>query len=347
MSKCMLIVACGVLVSIPNILLAQTEIDACKRIKAETERLACYDRALEFEGVEKIERPLGDAEIKSVFHKDGAASASKQVIFIRSATSIAADNGDPAEIALSQSGGRTTGSAKAALLWIPDGKLGVLSTDAVGGLKPYFGLGFERDKTKELQSEQVATQTLRAGLRSVFKARGKLQTGAAGAYEVALRIQNDDVNDSRTTSLELPVDSNYHWVSANTRMDLLLMDRWVYAGVTPYLDHVSHTVANEPASRRGIAFRLGAGVTVPELPESFVTLNKLRPDLIHWGSEHVRQLNGSESRSTKHTLSTSWIIHRSHNGQQGIKLERIVGSNFRDGEDKDVAKTSVKLTVKY
>lgn len=329
---------------------AQGEVEACKRVVDGPERLACYDRALGFEGG-TIAQPLRDADIRAAFHKGdkggGRAAPSAQVLFVRSTTAISADNGDPAEVALGRSGGRTTGTAKAAILWVPFGKLGMLDTEEVKGLKPYFALGFESDTTQQARDDQVATQTLRLGGRSVLKARQKLQTGGALAYELALRLQNNDVTDTRTASIETPIDMNYHWVTAHEALRIRLRDRWVFASLTPYIDHASRRAPGEPASVHGLDVRLGLAATVPELPDSMQALNRLRPDLLQWQSEHVRQYNGAQPHSTKHSLSTSWVIHRSHNGQQGIKLERVVGRNFRDGEEADVAKTSVKLTVKY
>ncbi|MEK8050802.1 hypothetical protein AACH10_11190 [Ideonella sp. DXS22W] len=326
---------------------AQTEIDACKRVSVPLERLACYDRALGFDTAD-IQQPLQDADIRAVFHPHGVVTEKhRQVFFVRSSTSISADNGDPAEVSLGRSAGRTTGAAKAAILWVPYGKLGMFDTEESQGLRPYLALGFESDTTKPERVDQVATQTFRVGGRSVFAARPKLHSGGAGAYELALRLQNNDVTDTRTASVEAPVDLNYHWVTAQQPMRLLLRDRWVFGGVTPYVDHASRRAPGAPASVNGVEVRLGAAATVPEWPDGFLPLNRLRPDLLRWQSEHVRQFNGERTRSTKHSVSLSWVIHRSHNGQQGIKVERLVGRNFRDGEETDAAKTAVKLTVKY
>ncbi|MDT7835198.1 hypothetical protein [Aquabacterium sp. OR-4] len=328
--------------------MAQTELEACKRVVDAQERLGCYDRALGFEAG-TVAQPLRDADIQAEFHKrrKSGSAAAEQVLFVRSSTTISADNGDPAEVALGRSAGRTTGTAKAAILWVPYGKLGVLDTEEVKGMKPYLALGFESDSTQMARVDQVATQTFRLGGRSVLKARQKLQTGGALAYELALRLQNNDVTDTRTASIEVPVDMNYHWLVANEALRIRLRDRWVFGSLAPYVDHSSRRAPGQPASVHGLDVRLGLAALVPELPESMQVLNRLRPHLLQWQSEHVRQFNGAQPRSTKHSLSTSWVIHRSHNGQQGIKLERVVGRNFRDGEEADVARTAVKLTAKY
>jgi hypothetical protein len=313
---------------------------ACSLIPSDSERLACYDGALNRSKrlAAFQERPASAAAVAAEFPE---APAPKYPLFLRASTSLSAKNEDPAELSLQRTGGDTTGSAKAALIWVKSGSLDVFDLKNKNGT-PYLGVGFKRDKSDP--SKPVSGKNVRGGYWVAWNPlsdKGNEESALAGDF--GLQLDNDSVTGRRTAVFEVDIDGYYRWQRIGV-FGRQLSRQIIRLGVTPYVDRVLRDPKAGAGSSHGLEFRIGASSTISQ----WLDLGWPTPESLNWLSTHARELGGLQRRSTEHSLSLNWLFRSSANGQQGLKLERSIGGNFRAGEDAVKAgKTSLKFTASY
>ncbi|MFN0185276.1 MAG: hypothetical protein ACKVQR_15805, partial [Aquabacterium sp.] len=218
-------------------LLAQTHIQACMRLNVDTERLACYDMALDRKGESK--RALTEAEVRNAFPTQPVAAlpatpaaskaddAGKLKYFIRATTAVTSENKQAAELALAHTGGENHGIAKGAVILMTEGSLDALETAKLEGGAFYGGIGVHRDWSNPESPTSAAD--LRLGYWRVHTSRKALESGITRTLNLTGGWKVDRVKQTRTAQFEPAFDFARYWVKADA-VDRLLYKRHLQLG---------------------------------------------------------------------------------------------------------------------